>query len=108
MPEPSESTVAPDAVSAVAPCDEEGASPDAPVVDAAGGETTEAVETEQERLERLLREKDEALRGQREQMLRMQADFENYKKRQQNGFEEEKLRAREGHHQQPPAAPGQL
>lgn len=95
MPESSESTATPDlATDVVAEVDGESAPGEAE-----GGEGVGAgvpVETAEERLVRMLAEKEEALRGMREQMLRMQADFENYKRRQQNSLDDEKVRAREG------------
>ena len=99
MPESSESTAIPDlATNLVAEAEGDMSRESAPG-EAEGSEGAGAgvpAETVEERLGRLLREKDEALRGKREQILRMQADFENYKRRQQNSLDDEKIRAREG------------
>lgn len=58
--------------------------------------TTLPTEGDEERTQRLLQEKDDTIRAMREQMLRMQADFENYKRRQQNNLEDARFLAREG------------
>jgi molecular chaperone GrpE len=46
-------------------------------------------------LEQALQEKEEAARTAREQMLRTQADFENFRRRQQNSLDEMRVTARE-------------
>jgi molecular chaperone GrpE len=57
----------------------------------AGSESSEAPPD----LAQLLRDRDETILALREQILRMQADFENYKRRQQNSLEDVKFLARE-------------
>jgi molecular chaperone GrpE len=51
--------------------------------------------SELEQLQQKVSEQDETIRGQREQILRLQADFENYRRRQQNSLEDVKFLARE-------------
>lgn len=74
---------------------------DAPTVDGeaqsrALAEVEESAgESNLERLRRKVAEHEEKIGAQREQILRMQADFENYRRRQQNSLEDVKFLARE-------------